>query len=88
MDTIEEKLLHDIVTKIVANPDSVRIARVVDEMGVLLTLDVHKDDMGKVIGKQGHTAKAIRTLLRVTGMANKARVNLKINEPFASEHAQ
>jgi len=53
-------------------------------MGVLLTLDVHPDDMGKIIGRSGNTAKAIRTLLRVVGMKNNARVNLKINEPEGS----
>jgi hypothetical protein len=50
-------------------------------MGVLLTLSVNPADMGKVIGRMGNTAKAIRTLLRVVGMKNNARVNLKINEP-------
>jgi hypothetical protein len=50
-------------------------------MGVLLTLDLHPDDMGKVIGRSGNTAKAIRTLLRVVGMKHNARVNLKLNEP-------
>jgi ribosomal protein S3 len=50
-------------------------------MGVLFTLDLHADDMGKVIGRSGNTAKAIRTLLRVVGMKHNARVNLKINEP-------
>ncbi|KKP93403.1 MAG: hypothetical protein US00_C0007G0025 [Candidatus Nomurabacteria bacterium GW2011_GWF2_36_126] len=48
--------------------------------------------MGKIIGRQGNTAKAIRTLLRVIGMKNNARVNLKINEPeggrVVSEHAE
>ena len=48
---------------------------------VLLTLDVHAEDMGKIIGRSGNTAKAIRTLLRVVGMKHDARVNLKINEP-------
>ena len=50
-------------------------------MGVLITLDVNPADMGKIIGRSGNTAKAIRTLLRVVGMKNNARVNLKINEP-------
>jgi len=51
-------------------------------MGVLMALDVHPDDMGKVIGRSGNTAKAIRILLRVVGMKNNARINLKINEPL------
>lgn len=70
-----------VVKGLVENPDAVKIGRSVDEMGVLLTLDLHPDDMGKVIGRSGNTAKAIRTLLRVVGMKHNARVNLKINEP-------
>lgn len=82
MDTYEDKqFLENVVKALVDNPDSVVINRTVDEMGVLLTLDVHADDMGKIIGRSGNTAKAIRTLLRVVGMKNDARVNLKINEP-------
>lgn len=78
---VDEKFLEHVVKALVDNPKDVKINRVVDEMGVLLTLDVHPDDMGKVIGRSGNTAKAIRTLLRVVGMKNNARVNLKINEP-------
>lgn len=82
MDNHEDKQFLEIVVKaLVDNPDSVKINRTVDEMGVLLTLDVHADDMGKIIGRSGNTAKAIRTLLRVVGMKHDARVNLKINEP-------
>ena len=77
----DREFLEYVVKALVDNPDSVKIERVVDEMGVLLTLDVHPDDMGKIIGRSGNTAKAIRTLLRVVGMKNDARVNLKINEP-------
>jgi len=73
--------LEYVVKSLVDNPDDVKVKRDVDEMGVLITLDVNKDDMGKVIGRSGNTAKAIRTLLRVVGMKNNARVNLKINEP-------
>jgi predicted RNA-binding protein YlqC (UPF0109 family) len=82
MDQHEDKqFLEHVVTSLVDFPDSVKINRTVDEMGVLLTLDVHADDMGKIIGRSGNTAKAIRTLLRVVGMKHEARVNLKINEP-------
>jgi len=73
--------LEHVVKSLVDVPDAVKIKRTVDEMGVLLTLDVSPEDMGKVIGRSGNTAKAIRTLLRVVGMKNNARVNLKINEP-------
>lgn len=73
--------LEYVIKSLVDNPNDVKIKRTVDEMGVLLTLDVNPADMGKVIGRTGNTAKAIRTLLRVVGMKNNARVNLKINEP-------
>ena len=82
MDTHEDKqFLETLVKALVDHPESVKINRTVDEMGVLLTLDVHAEDMGKIIGRSGNTAKAIRTLLRVVGMKHDARVNLKINEP-------
>lgn len=75
------QFLEYIVKALVNHPDDVKIKRTVDEMGVLLTLDVNPEDMGKVIGRSGNTAKAIRILLRVVGMKHNARVNLKINEP-------
>ena len=70
-----------LVKNLVDNPDAVKVARKVDEMGVLLSVKVDKEDVGKLIGRQGNTAKAIRTLLRVVGLKNRARVNLKIEEP-------
>ena len=86
MDQHEDKqFLEFLVKALVDNPESVKINRTVDEMGVLLTLDVHADDMGKIIGRSGNTAKAIRTLLRVVGMKHDARVNLKINEPIGGK---
>jgi predicted RNA-binding protein YlqC (UPF0109 family) len=77
----DKEFLEYTVKALVDNPADVVIERTVDEMGVLLTLSVNQNDMGKIIGRQGNTAKAIRTLLRVVGMKNNARVNLKINEP-------
>ena len=73
------------VKMLVDNPDDVKVERKIDEMGVLITLDVNPSDMGMVIGREGMTAKALRTLLRVIGARNNARVNLKINEPEGSE---
>ncbi len=75
------EFLEYVVKGLVDNPKAVKVDRKVDEMGVLITLDVDPADMGKIIGKSGNTAKAIRTLLRVVGMKNNSRVNLKINEP-------
>lgn len=77
----DTQFLEYVVKALVDNPQDVKINRTVDEMGVLMTLSVNPADMGKVIGRSGNTAKAIRTLLRVVGMKNNARVNLKINEP-------
>ena len=77
----DQEFLEFVVKGLVEHPDEVKIGRTVDEMGVLLTLDLNPEDMGKVIGRSGNTAKAIRTLLRVVGMKHNARVNLKINEP-------
>jgi hypothetical protein len=58
--------------------------RTVDEMGVLITLKINPEDMGYVIGRSGQTARAIRTLLKIVGAKNNARVNLKIWEPEGS----
>ena len=80
----DTQFLEYIIKALVNHPDDVKIKRTVDEMGVLMTLDVNPEDMGKVIGRSGNTAKAIRILLRVVGMKNNARINLKINEPNMS----
>ena len=77
----DKTFLEYVVKALVDNPNDVKIDRTVDEMGVLITLTVNPADMGKIIGRMGNTAKAIRTLLRIIGMKNNARVNLKINEP-------
>ena len=78
------QFLEYVVKALVNHPDDVKIKRTVDEMGVLMMLDVNPEDMGKIIGRSGNTAKAIRILLRVVGMKNNARINLKINEPASS----
>lgn len=77
----DQEFVEYVVKALVDNADQVKVDRRVDEMGVLITLDVAAEDMGKIIGRDGATAKALRTLLRVVGMKNNARVNLKINEP-------
>jgi predicted RNA-binding protein YlqC (UPF0109 family) len=81
----DQEFVEYVVKSIVDHPDDVKVDRTVDEMGVLITLSVNPDDMGQVIGRQGATAKSIRTLLRVIGAKNNARVNLKISEPEGSE---
>ena len=77
----DQEFLEFVIKGLVDNPDAVQTDRKVDEMGVLITLKVDPQDMGKIIGRNGQTAKAIRSLLRVVGIKNNARVNLKIEEP-------
>jgi predicted RNA-binding protein YlqC (UPF0109 family) len=79
--TSDQEFLEYVVKAIVDNPDDVQVDRKVDEMGVLLSLRVNAQDMGVVVGKAGSTAKSIRSLLRIVGVKNNARVNLKIEEP-------
>jgi len=80
----DQAFLEYVVKALVDEPNAVSVDRKVDEMGVLLTLHVAQPDMGKLIGRSGSTAKAIRTLLRIVGIKNNARVNLKISEPEGS----
>lgn len=77
----DQDFVEFVVKSLVNSPENVSTVRTVDEMGVLLTLRVSPPDMGVVIGKQGATARALRTLLRVVGAKHNARVNLKIEEP-------
>lgn len=77
----DKEFVETIVKAIVDKPEKVKVDRKVDEMGVLLELTVDAEDMGKIIGKEGRTAKALRTLLRVLGAKSNARLNLKIIEP-------
>lgn len=77
----DQEFVETIVKGIVNHPSDVKVERKVDEMGVLLTLKVNPEDMGALIGRNGSTARAIRTLTRIVGLKNNARVNLKIEEP-------
>lgn len=81
----DQEFLEYVVKTLVTYPDDVKVERKVDEMGVLLTLKVNPADVGQVIGKQGSTAKAIRTLMRIIGLKNKSRVNLKIDAPMMNK---
>ena len=78
MSTIDQQFVEYIVKSLVGNPDDVIVDRIVDEKGVLLTLTVNPEDLGRVIGRRGVTAQSLRTLLRALGTKNAARYNLKI----------
>jgi len=84
-EELDQQFLEYVVKTLVDNPKDVKVERNIDEMGVLLTLKINPADMGQIIGRQGQTARAIRTLLRVVGAKNNARVNLKIYEPEGSQ---
>lgn len=77
----DQAFVESLIKSLVDHPEDVSTERTIDEMGVLITLKVNQADMGQVIGRQGQTARAIRTVLRVVGAKNNARVNLKIYEP-------
>ena len=82
---LDKDFVEYVIKSIVGQPEKVVVNRTVDDMGVLLTLQVAKEDMGKVIGKSGQTAKSIRILLRVIGSKTNTRVNMKIVEPEGGE---
>jgi uncharacterized protein len=79
--THDQEFIEYIVKSIVSHPEDVSTERKVDEMGVLLILKINQADMGFVVGRQGQTARALRTLLKIVGAKNNARINLKIEEP-------
>lgn len=77
----EQIYLQSVISPLVSFPDDIRVDRKVDERGVLLELHLHREDMGKIIGKQGDTARALRRIMRQFGMMNESHIALKINEP-------
>ena len=77
----DQEFLETIVKALVDKPEDVVVEREIDERGVLLTLKVNPEEMGKIIGKQGQTARSLRTLLRIIGNKNNSYVNLKVYEP-------
>ena len=83
-----EEFLEYVTKLLVDHPEDVKIEKTVDEMGVLLTLHLNQSDMGMVIGRQGSTIRAIRTLLRVIGLKSHARVTLRIAQPAAGTQQQ
>lgn len=81
----DQAFVEEVVRALVDHPEDVKTERKIDEMGVLITLHINSQDMGQVIGRSGQTVRAIRTLLRVVGAKNNARVNLKIYEPEGAQ---
>ncbi len=84
---VDKEFVEFVVKNIVDHSDDVKVDRKVDEMGVLLTLSVNPEDMGQIIGREGATARALRTLLRVIGAKHNARINFRIEEPEGGKRA-
>ncbi len=78
MATIDQQFVEYVIKNLVNHPDDVTVDRKIDEKGVLLTLTVNPEDLGRVIGRRGSTAQSLRTLLRALGTKNDAHYNLKI----------
>lgn len=81
MESQEAIYIKSIVQPLVSYPEDVKVDRKVDERGVLIELSLNANDMGKIIGKQGETARALRRIMRQYGMINESHISLKINEP-------
>lgn len=81
-----ELYFSSIVTPLLRHPDDLKVTTSQDDMGVLLSVDVHKEDMGILIGRGGETAKSIRNLVRIVGIIGKQRVSIRINEPEGTDY--
>ncbi|MGD2090668.1 MAG: KH domain-containing protein [Candidatus Aminicenantes bacterium] len=77
-----KELVETVCKSLVDNPEDVKVTQIDGEQTTILELRVHQSDLGKVIGKQGRTARAIRTILAAAGMKQKRRFNLEIIERF------
>ncbi len=84
---VYQAVLENILTSLVNNPQEVKVQRIIDEMGVLLRVKLHPQDMGLIIGRKGETIKAIKTIIKAIGTKNHARVNIKIEEPTPLDRA-
>ncbi|MEK7673876.1 MAG: KH domain-containing protein [Patescibacteria group bacterium] len=80
-----QTILEDLLKSVVNYPESLKVQRILDEMGVLLKIKAHPQDMGLIVGRKGEMIKALRTIMRVIGLKHHARVNLKIEEPTQLE---
>lgn len=81
----DKKFLETLVKMLVEQPKKVKVDRLVNERGVLLTVDVAPEDLGTVIGKKGRNIDSIRNLVRIIGMQNKSFVSVKLNQPDRPE---
>jgi len=74
----EVEFLQFVIENLVSNPDDIKIERTEDELGILLTLSLNKEDMGIIIWKWWNTINSIRSILRLLGVKLDKRINLKV----------
>jgi predicted RNA-binding protein YlqC (UPF0109 family) len=84
MQSSDIEFLEYVVKALVENTDAVKTSRRVDDMGVFIELIVDPADMGKIIGRNGHTAQAIRTIMKAFGKKHQANISIQIKEPAGS----
>jgi len=82
--SIDVVVLTSLLKSLVTKPEEVKITRQIDEMGVLLSIQVHPQDMGIVIGRNGAMATAIKTLMKAVGKANRMNLRIRFLEPDGS----
>lgn len=80
-ENLDLEFVEFVIANLAAYPEEIEINKTIDDLGILITLQAHKDDMGRIIGKNGQTIKSIRTLLKAIGAKREKRINLKILEP-------
>ena len=81
-----EDYLTAIVKPLLSKPESLNVTKTTDAMGILLTLDIAREDMGHLIGKAGKNIHNIRSLVGMYGMINNAKISIKINEPVGGKY--
>ena len=74
-----EELLKHLAQSLVENPDQVTVTRVENERSIVLELRVAESDMGRVIGKQGRIAKALRTVMRAAAARQDSKISVEID---------
>jgi len=82
--SVDVVVLTNLLKSLVTKPEEVKITRQIDEMGVLLSVQVHPQDMGIVIGRNGAMATAIKTLMKAVGKANRMNLRIRFLEPDGS----
>jgi len=76
--TVGQEFVRTVLAALVDNPEDLTVRCAIDERGVFIEVSPHPDDLGRVIGKQGATIQALRTIMRAFGTKNDARYSVKV----------